>query len=80
LYENDAMSEEDLPAREAGRARRRDRDMAAEPKARPRPGMAKVFRQVTDATAKAPGAKQLCLRRDPGSGRDRQKAKRAKQR
>jgi len=60
------MSEEDLPASEAARARRRDRDMAAEQKALLRPGMAKVFRQVTDASAKPPGAKL-------------QKAKRAKQ-
>jgi hypothetical protein len=67
MADNDAMTEDDLPASEAARARRRDRDMAAEQKALLRPGMAKVFRQVTDAAAKPPTPKQ-------------QKAKRAKQR
>lgn len=66
MADNDAMTEDDLPASEAARARRRDRDMAAEQKALLRPGMAKVFRQVTDAAAKPPTPKQ-------------QKAKRAKQ-
>ena len=60
------MSEEDLTASEAARARRRDRDMDAERRALLRPGMAKVFRQVTEAAAKPPTPKQ-------------QKAKRAKQ-
>jgi hypothetical protein len=60
------MTDEDLPATESARARRRDRDMDAEARALLRPGMAKVFRQVTDAAAKAPTPKQ-------------QKAKRAKQ-
>ena len=67
MADNDAMTEDDLPASEAARARRRDRDMAAEQKALLRPGMAKVFLQVTDAAAKPPTPKQ-------------QKAKRAKQR
>ena len=44
----------ELPARERARARRRDRDMDAERRALMRPGMAKVFRQVTDAAAKPP--------------------------
>jgi len=60
------MTDEELPASEAARARRRDRDMEAERRALLRPGMAKVFRQVTDAAAKPPKPKQ-------------QKAKRAKQ-
>lgn len=66
MADNHAMTEDDLPANEAARARRRDRDMAAAQKALLRPGMAKVFRQVTDAAAKPPKPKQ-------------QKAKRAKQ-
>ncbi len=66
MADNVCMTEDDLPASEAARARRRDRDMAAEQKALMRPGMAKVFRQVTDAAAKPPTPKQ-------------QKAKRAKQ-
>lgn len=63
--DDDAMGEDDLPTTEAARAKRRDRDMAAQQKALLRPGMAKVFRQVTDAAAKPPIHK-------------RQKAKRAK--
>lgn len=59
------MTEDDLPNSEAARARRRDRDMDAERRALMRPGMAKVFRQVTDAAVKPPTP--------------RQKAKRAKQ-
>jgi hypothetical protein len=66
MADNDAMTEEELPATEAARARRRDRDMTAAQRALLRPGMAKVFRQVTDATSKPPTLKQ-------------QKAKRAKQ-
>jgi hypothetical protein len=61
------MTDEELPASEAARARRRDRDMTAEQRALMRPGMAKVFRQVTDATAQPPTPKQ-------------QKAKRSKER
>jgi hypothetical protein len=66
MADNDRMTDDDLSASEAARARRRDRDMEAEGKALLRPGMAKVFRQVTNAAAKPPTAKQ-------------QKAKRAKQ-
>ena len=51
------MTDDDLPASEAARARRRDRDMEAEQRALMRPGLAKVFRQVTDAAAKPPKAK-----------------------
>jgi hypothetical protein len=64
--DNSVMTDEELPATEAARARRRDRDMTAEQRALLRPGMAKVFRQVTEAAAKPPTPKQ-------------QKAKRAKQ-
>ena len=48
------MTDEDLPASEAARVRRRDRDMEAERRALLRPGMAKVFRQITEASAKPP--------------------------
>lgn len=51
------MTDDDLPATEAARALRRDRDMAAEQRALMRPGMAKVFRQVTEAAAKPPKPK-----------------------
>ncbi len=46
------MSEE-LDPREAERARRRDREAAAEVRALMRPGMGKVFKQIQDAQAKA---------------------------
>jgi hypothetical protein len=52
------MTDEELPDSEAARARRRDRDMEAEQRALMRPGLAKVFRQVTDAAAKPPTPKQ----------------------
>jgi hypothetical protein len=57
------VTHEDLPASEAARAQRRDRDMDAERRALLRPGMAKVFRQVTDAAAKAPTPKQKKVKR-----------------
>ena len=60
------MTDEDLPASEAARARRRDRDMDAERRALLRPGLAKSLRQLTEAAAKPPKPKQ-------------QKAKRAKE-
>jgi hypothetical protein len=42
-----------LDPREAARARRRDRDAAAEDRALMQPGMGKVFKQIQDAQAKA---------------------------
>lgn len=45
------MSDE-LDPREAERARRRDRETAAEQRALMRPGMGKVFKQIQDAQAK----------------------------
>jgi len=44
---------DDLDPREAERARRRDREDAAEQRALMRPGMGKVFKQIEDAQAKA---------------------------
>lgn len=66
---SDEVTDDDLPATEAARARRRDRDMEAERRALLRPGMAKVFRQVTEGAAKPPTRKQEMAKR----------AKRAKQ-
>ena len=43
----------ELDPREAERARRRDREAAAEQRALMRPGMGKVFKQIQDAQAKA---------------------------
>jgi plasmid stability protein len=59
------MTDEELPPKEAPRARRRDRDMEAERRALLRPGMAKVFRQVTEAAA-APPKKPGKRKRIPG--------------
>jgi hypothetical protein len=44
---------DDLDPREVERARRRDREAAAEQRALMRPGMGKVFKQIQDAQAKA---------------------------
>jgi len=44
---------DDLDPREAERARRRDREAAAEQRALMRAGMGKVFKQIQDAQAKA---------------------------
>ena len=43
----------ELDAREAARARRRDRDVDAAARDLMRPGMGKVFKQIQDAQAKA---------------------------
>jgi hypothetical protein len=42
-----------LDPREAARAKRRDRDAAAEDRALMQPGMGKVFKQIQDAQARA---------------------------
>jgi hypothetical protein len=49
----DGAGEPDLDSREAARAKRRDRDAAAEARDLMRPGMGKVFKQIQDAQAKA---------------------------
>jgi hypothetical protein len=47
------VDDPDLDAREAARAKRRDRDAAAEDRALLQPGMGQVFKQIQDAQAKA---------------------------
>jgi hypothetical protein len=47
------MDEPGLDPKEAARARRRDRDAAAEDRALMQPGMGKVFKQIRDAQARA---------------------------
>jgi hypothetical protein len=63
---------DDLGAREAARARRRDRDAAAEARDLMRPGMGKVFKQIQDAQAKAAKVPARVRRRAgrprPGTG------------
>ena len=46
--------DEELDAREAARIRRRDSDTDAERRDLMRPGMGKVFKQITDAWSKGP--------------------------
>jgi hypothetical protein len=58
VRDNSAMPDadadrDDLDPREAARARRRDREAAAEHRALMQPGMGKVFKQIQDAQAKA---------------------------
>jgi hypothetical protein len=45
--------DEELDAREAARARRRDRDLDAEQRDLMRPGMGKVFKQILDKQARS---------------------------
>ena len=44
--------QDELDAREAARARRRDREAEAERRALMRPGMGKVFKQILDRQAR----------------------------
>jgi hypothetical protein len=52
-WTDDPTMSDDLDPREAERARRRDREAAAEQRALMRSGMGKVFKQIQDAQAKA---------------------------
>ncbi len=52
--EPDPESDEDLDAREAARVRRRDHDADMHARELLRPGMGKVFKQITDAWSKGP--------------------------
>lgn len=47
------MDDPNVDPREAARARRRDKDAAAENRALMQPGMGKVFKQIQDVQAKA---------------------------
>jgi hypothetical protein len=53
---------DNLDPREAERARRRDREAAAEQRALMRPGIGKVFKQIQDAQAKAAKGPPKCRR------------------
>ena len=50
--------DEELEPREEARARRRDRDAEAERRDLMRPGMAKVFKQITDSWGEKAGPDQ----------------------
>ena len=57
--------DDELDPTEQARAKRRDRDAAAEARDLMRPGMGKVFKQIQDAQVKA--AKEPPKRRSRGS-------------
>ena len=59
------MDDPNLDPREAARARRRDREAAAEDRALMQPGMGKVFKQIQDAQAKAAQEPRKRRRRTP---------------
>jgi len=67
--------DDELDPKEAARARRRDRDAAAQTRALLRPGMGKVFKQILDAQARAAGEAKKSRRTSSGgpstSARDR---------
>jgi hypothetical protein len=68
---DDEDADLDLDAREAARARRRDRDAKAEDRDLMRPGMGKVFKQITDSWGEQAARVQDRARRGAGRGHDR---------
>jgi hypothetical protein len=61
----------DLDQREAARARRRDRDAEAERRDLMRPGMGKVFKQITDSWGEKASPDQSRARKGAPRGHDR---------
>jgi len=61
----------DLDSREAARVRRRDHDADAERRDLLRPGMGKVFKQITDTWAKDAAPDQDRARKGAPRGHDR---------
>lgn len=64
---DDDPAMDELDEREAARTRRRDREAQAEQRALMRPGMGKVFKQITDSWAEK--ASQHETRAPKGAGR-----------
>jgi hypothetical protein len=60
---HDPPPDEDLDAREAARVRRRDHDAEAARRELMRPGMGKVFKQITDSWAEKVSPDQKRARR-----------------
>ena len=60
-----------LDPREAARARRRDKDADAEHRDLMRPGMGKVFKQITDSIGRKATPDQNRERKGAGRGHDR---------
>ena len=65
--------DEDVDAREAARIRRRDHDTDAERRDLMRPGMGKVFKQITDSWGEkaAPGQDRAPKKAGKGTSRPR---------
>jgi hypothetical protein len=63
--------DEDLDPREAARVRRRDHDAEAERRELLRPGMGKVFKQITDSWSKEEPPDHDRARKGAPKGHDR---------
>jgi len=63
--------DDDLDAREAARIRRRDHDADAARRDLMRPGMGKVFKQITDSWGEKAAPDQDRARSEPQKGRDK---------
>jgi len=63
--------DEDLDAREAARVRRRDHDAEAARRDLMRPGMGKVFKQITDSWGEKASPDQDRARKGAGRGSKR---------
>jgi hypothetical protein len=63
--------DEDLDPREAARARRRDREADAAQRDLLRPGMGKVFKQITDSWGEKAAPEQPRARKRAGKGSSR---------
>jgi hypothetical protein len=62
---------EELDPDEAARVRRRDHDLGAERRELMRPGMGKVFKQITDSWGEKASPHQDRARKGAGRGHDR---------
>ena len=69
--EDDEDPDAGLDPREAARDRRRDREAEAERRALMRPGMGKVFKQITDAWGERAAPDQNRARKGAARGHDR---------
>ena len=67
------MNDEELDPREAERVRRRDREADAEQRDLLRPGMGKVFKQITDSWGERAAPDQKGPRKGARRGSSRQR-------
>lgn len=63
--------DEELDPREAARVRRRDRDLDAEQRDLMKPGMGKVFKQITDSWGEKASPDQNRAQKKAGKGFNR---------